>query len=393
MFGIGLIFPFLDSPPGKGCPFPFGVDMGKKRKGAGAKKQDMRKALEVISKGVENMITVNHLEEERYIPTMFTSYNRATGIGGHPIRKMTTIHGKNSTGKTGLALGLAESNRMLGHIPVIYECEYAEESRWYNRLLMGEGTLFKHPATLDELFADIFTNLNNLADGKKKGILHPNIGICFVIDTLTQLIPQEMLTTLLTKGFKKSYPLQAMWVSTWTKAIVPLAYRANCSFVIVLQERVNVGATKFQKQRKVTLGEALLYDVSVRVECYRSEAIKRKKEGESIILGSRFDYKLAKNKVDGWTDAEGSFFTSTGKGDTPKGFDPVREAIHEARLRGLLKSRKNDVVLSVPVDARGAKTEMKFKGGMEDVRERLQDDPDRLQKFVDVLNINSRLGT
>lgn len=375
--------------------------MGKKRKKDRAEKQaKMRAALAIVAKGVKGMDTVNHLEEERFVPTIITSYNRATGLGGHPIRKMTAVHGKNSTGKSVLALALGESCRRHGHIPIVYEAEYAEEARWYNRLVLGNDTLFKHPETLDELFTDVQKNLSNLAAGKIAGQIDPGIGICFIIDTLTKLIPQEMLDTLITKGFKKSWPLQAMWVSMWSKVIVPQAYRANSSFVIVLQERINQGAGQFQKKRKVTLGEALLYDVAVRVECYRSEAVKKtkKKKGESEskeekkanpVLGSRFDYKLAKNKVDGWTDAEGCLFTSTGRGDVPAGFDHVREAIHEARLRGVLRSRKNDVVATFKLPD-GDKQEFRFSGGLEDVRERLQADPEMFEAFVDRMNEDAR---
>ena len=356
----------------------------KKRSGDDRKKSALE-ALKIVSAGVKGMTTVNCMEEERYVPTIVTSYNRATGLGGHPLRRMMAIHGKNQTGKSVLAVALAESARRYGHVPVIYEAEWSAEKRWLNRLVAGEGTLFDMPADLDELFSKIQRNLDNLRKGKEQGLIADEVGCCFVIDTLTKLIPKEQMESLLTEGIKKSYSMQAQWISLWTKIIVPQAYRSNSSFIIVLQERQNIGAAKFAKQRKVTLGEALMYDVSQRVECTYSKQIVQ----EGKVVATQFFYDMEKNKSDGTTNQSGSFFTGTGEGDTPPGLDLHREAMEEASVRDVLKSQKRSK-MDYMVATFGEEEILAIRGGKEDFRKHLIENPDEFEKFVDYLNKDAR---
>jgi len=357
----------------------------KRKKGGVSSEPSSFELLKLVSEGIDDMVTVSAMEEERYVPTIFTSYNRATGLGGHPIRRMLAIHGKNQTGKSVLAAGIAESCRRMGHVPVIYEAEFSAEKRWLNRLVLGDGTLFKMPADLDELFSNIQTNLKNLAKGKQKGLIPQHTGCCFVIDTLTKLIPKEMYDMLIEKGIKKSYPLQAQWISLWTKYIVPQAYRSNSSFIIVLQERQVLDAGPFGKKRKPTLGEALLYDVSQRVECTHSKPVK---EGGKIVA-SQFFYKMVKNKSDGWTDQEGSFFTSTGEDGAPPGFDIIREALEEAKLRKVLKPRKRNKRDYMVAAIEEEEPHFEIPGGTDDVREYLETQSN-LDEFVEWLNHSAR---
>lgn len=357
----------------------------KKRAEGSVTKADLG-ALKIVSQGVPGMITVDHMEEERIVPTLFTSYNRAMG-GGHVLRRMVAIHGKNSTGKSVLAAGIAESCRRYGHVPFVEEAEWSAESRWLNRLVTGEGTLFKMPTDLDELFSDIQIGLKNLERAKAKGSIAEHIGCCFVVDTLTKLIPKEMYCKLITEGVTKSYPLQAAWVSLWSKYIVPQIYRSNSSLVIVLQERQNLNAGAFQKQRKITLGEALLYDVSHRIECTYSRPIK---EGGKVVA-VQFFFRVEKNKTDGWTEQEGSIFTSTGEGDTPPGFDFTREAIEEAKYRKLLRNAKVGKLPHQMIQFPGEEEPMLMvAGGIEDLRLHLNANRDVLLNFVDKLNLAAR---
>ena len=355
----------------------------KKRKGEG--KPSTLDALKLISQGVKGMVTVNHLEEERFIPTLFTSYNRMTGLGGHPLRRLLAVHGKNQTGKSVLAIGIAESCRRHGHVPIIYEAEWSAEKRWMNNLIKGEAAGLKMPGNLDELIADMQQNLVNLAKAKKDGDIEEDIGCCFVVDTLTKLIPREQLETILEKGISKGYSMQAQWISIWSKIIVPQIYRSNSSLIIVLQERQNIGAPKFAKQRKVTLGEALLYDVSQRIECTYSKAVER----NGKVVAHQFFYCMEKNKSDGNTSQEGSFFTSTGEGDVPPGFDVVREALEEATVRKVLRSVKRDKKDWMVAEVDG-KEILSLPGGTEDIREYLVQNKAALKSFVDHLNDDAR---
>lgn len=341
-------------------------------------------ALSLICSNIENLVTVSNMEEEKFYPTMFTSYNRATGIGGHPIRRVTTIHGPNSTGKSVLAAALAESARQSKMIPVIFEAEWSAEKKWLNNLVGGDGVGLKMPGSLDELFEDVQKMLENLENAKKEGKLDDEVGICFVIDTLTKLIPQEQLDTLVKEGIKKSFPLQAMWISIWTKIIIPQAYRSNSTFILVLQDRKNIGASKFQKQRKQTLGEALLYDASLNIECTHAKHVKSKDK----VVATQLHYKLEKNKSDGFTAQEGSFFISTGQDGGGVGLDLEREAIEEGLFRGVLKKVKRDNRSCFIAEFDGEEL-FAIDGGTVNIRKRFLEDRKLFDLYVAKLNESS----
>jgi len=188
------------------------------------------------------------------------------------------------------------------------------------------------------------------------------------------------------EGIKKSFPLAAMWVSMWTKIIVPQAYRSNSTFVIVLQDRQKLDA-QFGKKTKPTLGEALLFDTSIIIECTHSTPIKKGKDGD--VIGNEHHFILEKNKVDGFTSQKGSFFTSTGKGDVPAGFDFVREAIEEGKARGVIKQNSDKTKIVVDL-GQGKGSLWEIEGGWADFRELLLAKPVELKCLVDGLNAQAR---
>ena len=167
----------------------------------------------------------------------------------------------------------------------------------------------------------------------------------------------------------------------------PQVYRSNSSLVIVLQERQNISAIGRQKKRKVTLGEALLYDASQRLECTHSKPIV---DGGKIVA-AEFFYRVEKNKVDGWTDQDGSFFTSTGEGDTLPGFDRTREAIQEGLNRKIVKQRKKRKLDYIVAQAPGEdEVFLEVAGGKEDLRLYLNEDRNRLEEFIAWLDVHAR---
>lgn len=352
--------------------------MGRRTRGG----EDTLELMRRVSLGVPGMGLISDIEEELVVPTMFTSYNRATGVGGQPLRRLMVVHGPNSVGKSVFAVGIAESMRCAGHVPVVFDTEFAAERRWYNELALGKGTFFKMPASLDEVVHDVNKMIENLQKAKQDRKMSErarNIGCCFVVDTITKLLPEDTLEKIRAEGPDRMFPIQAMWLSIWGKAVIPLLYRSNSVLVAVLQEREAQGAKPGQKQWKTTGGKSILYDASQRV---RVSHMKKVEEGETVV-GAQSFYTVEKNKSDGTVFEEGSFFISNGRGRAPKGFDHVREAIEEGRLRGHF-TKKGDVIF--------CKGEPMVDGGWVDLELKLRDDPALFEQVVNHLNRSVRDG-
>jgi len=354
--------------------------MGRKRKKARKKKEF--NILKRIAGDVSGISLISDMEEVQVFPTLLTGYNRATGIGGHPRGRVTVIHGPNQVGKTVLALALAESARRCGDAVFVHDPEFAAEKDWYNTISPKSG--FSQPPDLDTLFGTTQTLLNRLEKAKKAKRKADRIaeetGCFFVVDTLTKLMPANILEQIEKEGIDKQYPIQALHVSMWMKSIVPQLARTNSSMVLVLQERAAVGALPNQKKYKVTLGNAVQYDNCVRVRVTHAKRVKR----GDLVIGSEAFYTVENNKIDGTSFEKSSFFTSNGKGDVPKGLDLVREAIAEGRLRKWLEKEKDHILVTAPG------VEYDIEGGWSDLREFLMENPRDFRKFVKKLNSHAR---
>jgi len=347
--------------------------------------------LRIVSEGT-GISLIEDMEELTYFQTMLTGYNRATGIGGHPRKRATVIHGPNQVGKSVLALALAESARRIGDAAVVFDTEYAGEREWYNAISPKCG--FHQPEDLDELFGKIQKMLDNLEKAKrsksKDSKLSKDVGCFFVVDTLTKLFPKNILEKIEKEGVDKMYPLQAAYISTWMKSLIPQLARTNSDLVLVMQERENVNKQGFfDKDYKVTGGKAVMYDNCVRV---RVTSASRVKKGDATV-GSKIRYTVENNKVDGTSFEKSVFFTSNGKGDLPKGLDLVAEAVEEMKERGsfrkLKRKRKGESVDVIEVNLSEDEV-VEIEGGMKDVESYFRESVEDFGRFVDNLNAEAR---
>ena len=342
-----------------------------------------------LSRDIEGMGMVADMDEEIFVPVFFsTSLNRCTGIGGWPLRRMGMMHGPPGVGKSVMALGIAESMRRFGHVPVIFDTEQAAEKRWYNDLSFGKGTLFKQPDNLDDVIWNVQELINRLLKKKsgKGGKAIKDIGFCFVVDTMTKLIPKEALEIIKEEGIKRGYSAAALWTTIWTTALMPQLRHTNSVLLAVVQERANMERKgPFDAKNRPAGAEDSKFANSMCIDVTHRTPVKKGK----LIVGAHHHFQVTKNKVDGAQKTEGSFFTSNGLGDIPVGFDLAREAVEEVKVRKcavLGKDRYDRQVVRLKV----GEWESEIEGGWETVREKCRDDEEWFGEFVGALNIDAR---
>jgi len=361
--------------------------MGRKRKTKTPKKKKKDDSVDlqkVIAKDVNGFGLIEDMDSVEYFQTMLTGYNRASAIGGHPRQRLMVIHGPPQVGKSVLALALLESARLKGHATAVFDAEYASEKEWYG--CISPKTAIEYPEDLDDMRATIYQMMDNLEKSKKVKKKTDRVsfdaGCFFVIDTVTELMPKSILDKIAKEGIDKMYPLQALWISTWMKEVIRKLVKTNSSLVLVMQERKNIDPNTRRKW-KLPGGDSIQFGNCLRVRVKYSKKVLIGKQ----IVGVQSFYSFENNKIDGTTFEEASFFSSNGKGDTPKGVDVIREVIEEAKEnRGYIKKDKDDEKES-GLTIKYGDNEYFIEGGFADLREYYMGEGQReFKKLVSYMN-------
>jgi hypothetical protein len=351
-----------------------------------AKKDKVQSAKELgyfklVREGLKDYVQMSDIEDVRIVQTILTGYNRAVGRGGHPLGRMMLVHGKNQVGKSALALAILESFARVGFPCQNLDAEYAAEKRWYNFICTTPGILDKPVGDLDTVVEDVNTALINVERLHREKKMPKEIGTAFVVDTLTKLMPRDIVEMVKKEGIEKQYPIQALFVSTWMKVVIPLLGRTNSALLVVLQERQNMETRgPYDQKWKITLGNALMYDNCLRVRVVGNEKVKEKDK----VVGMCCNCEVQSDKISGTTYASFSFFTSNGTGECPIGLDLVMEAAEEAKERGWMQLAKGEMILTVP----GLGSTVLGKN-MPDAVRNLRKDDKSFRSLVDCLNAQS----
>lgn len=354
-------------------------------------------ALKLISgesKDVPLMST--NLQPIRYLPTIFSSFNRASVIGGAPIRCTYVVHGKAGGGKTAFAVGLVNSFTRLGHFAGYIDAEHAVDKKWFLQLGADpEAILFEQPDTFEETIALVDKWTLNFKKGKAEGHIPQDKAFIIVVDTIHKLVPKRELAQLLasgpsdTKNEKKITEnidkgwgrLRANLISVWIDKMTPIVGKNDIAFVMLAHEHElqTQGGNWNDPEYKVKGGQALLFEAMVRVRVTPgSPVMYQTKNGGKIEVGHTSNFTVEKNKV-GYPHEAGVFFTSNGKGPAPIGFDLAREAFTEGVRRGVITL--TGAWYNLPD---GTKHQ-----GEEQTLAHLRDNPDGYQALYDALLIKS----
>jgi recombination protein RecA len=349
-------------------------------------------ALKIISgesKDVPVMSTV--LKPIRYVPTIFSSFNRAIVLGGAPLRSTWLIHGPSASGKSAFALGLVNSFVQHGHAAAYIDAEHAVSKQWFNELGADmNAILFEQPNTFEEAIAQIDKWISNFKKAKTKGIIEPNKGFIIVVDTIHKLVPKRELEKITTpKGSQKKIEdnidkgwgrFRANLISVWIDKMTPVVGKNDITLVMIAHERDNPDTMNwFSPDYKVKGGQTLIYESMVRTRVTAGEPIKIEIAGKKIIVGNTHNIAVAKNKV-GYPHELAKIYTSNGKGEAPIGFDLEREVFNEGLLRGTIEQSGSWYYLP---------SGEKFQGDDQSITY-LRDNPDAYQELFDSLLIKSQ---
>ena len=286
------------------------------------------------------------------VPTRFIGFNRASRVGGLPVRRIHTVHGPTHQGKSAFVGGLVESFVTPGDIGAYIDAEHSTPNEWF-------AELFKRPLSeVDNFFAErprsyeeTITKVDALlawmrgvrAAEEKAGRRPPNSIIA--VDSINKLVPEREMEQLKKMGgdaIDKAWGrLRAAMNQSWLDHLTPLLGDANCALVLVAQERKEDDELGWDPSRAVQIkgGGALTFDASLVIRVSKGAPVREDdSDNASPIVGFKHRIRIWKNKVghlDGrYTDC--FFHLSNGK-LTPPGFDVARDLVEVGKDLDVVK--------------------------------------------------------
>jgi recombination protein RecA len=308
------------------------------------KKKSTLSLLKTISGESKDIpIMSTKLEPIRYVPTIFTSFNRAIVLGGAPLRSHWLIHGPPGGGKTALALGIINSFTRFGHAAAFIDAEHAVSKQWFTELGADmDSILFKQPNSFEETTVLVDKWISNFKEAKEKGKIENDRGFVIVIDTIHKLVPEKELSQLTGKNADKNLykgwgRYRANLISVWIDKLTPVIGKNDVAFITIAHEREenSEGKNWYSPDYKVKGGQTLLFEAAVRIRVTAGEQVTEVQGKKKVNVGRTHHFTVEKNKV-GFPHESGTFYTSNGKGSAPIGFDLARESFVEGVRREII---------------------------------------------------------
>lgn len=295
------------------------------------------------------------------VPTRFLQYDHRLGIGGHPIARITLVHGPSNEGKTAFVLGLMESFLARDHFAGFVDAERTTPLPWVQTMMRGLET---HPGFLalparsyEQVVGGVRKFCDTIGEARaKKEIDEQTTGI-IVVDSIRKLVPEGLLKKMLaavkaddekvrTPREKKAKGIdgaggraaqqKAALNAQWMDELVPLLADTNTAIVIIAREMDDPDAGMFDRPWKIAGGKALYYDASVDVRVVRS-FVKDGEGAEAPVVGERHRLEIHKTKVAGKaTKVPAAYFHTSNGVLVPEGFDAPRDVLELGTDSGLI---------------------------------------------------------
>ena len=243
-------------------------------------------------------------------------------------------------------LGLLKSFVSVGHYGGYIDAEHATPKTFADSLMGGDinnmPNLFAmRPASYEETIKAVDKFLAWVAEKREA---NPNVCSVVVVDSINKLTPKreiEQLQKLGGEAIDKGWGrVRAQFNQAWLDHLVPLLAKANCTLVLIAQERDDPD-DDFGDKPKIKGGDALTFDASMCIRVSKAYPLYASKEKGSPVYGYKHRVRVWKSKV-GHMDGKHTdcFFHLSNGTFTPEGFDIARDALHVGVELGVIKQNQ-----------------------------------------------------
>lgn len=285
------------------------------------------------------------------IPTGSMNLDNALGLGGVPRGRIIEIYGSESSGKTTLALHIiAEAQKMDGVVAFI-DAEHALDPKYAKALGVDIDELLISQPDYGEQALEIADML----------VRSSAIDV-IVVDSVAALVPKAEIDGEMSD---QQMGLQARLMSKALRKLAGTLNKSKTTLIFINQIREKIGGFGFGPQTTTTGGRALKFYASVRLEIKRIGSVKQSDE----IIGNEIIVKVTKNKI-APPFKEASFQIMYGKGISKVG------EILDASIKADIVAKSG---------AWFSYGDIRLGQGKENVKNRLENEPDLLNKIYDDL--------
>ncbi len=212
------------------------------------------------------------------IPTGSISIDYALGVGGLPRGRICEIFGRESSGKTTIALQVVAEAQKMGGTAAFIDVEHALDPIYAKALGVDVDNLLVSQPDFAEQALEITAAL----------ISSGSIDV-LVLDSVAALVPKAELDGEMGDSHMG---VQARLMSQAMRKLTGTVSKSNTCLIFINQIREKIGVM-FGNPETTTGGRALKFYSSVRLDIRRIAAIK---DGETVT-GNRTKVKVVKNKV------------------------------------------------------------------------------------------------
>ncbi|WP_300329857.1 recombinase RecA [Fusobacterium sp.] len=285
------------------------------------------------------------------IPTGSINLDAALGLGGVPRGRIIEVYGAESSGKTTIALHIIAEAQKAGGIAAFIDAEHALDPTYAKALGVDIDELLISQPDYGEQALEIVDSL-----------VHSSAIDVIVVDSVAALVPKAEIDGEMSD---QQMGLQARLMSKALRKLTGTLNKSKTTIIFINQIRDKIGGFGFGPQTTTTGGKALKFYASVRLEIKRVGSVK---QGDNII-GSEVLVKVTKNKI-APPFKEASFQIMYGKGISKVG------EILDAAIDADIVSKSG---------AWFSYGDMRLGQGKENVKARLEEEKDLLEKIYEEL--------
>jgi len=204
--------------------------------------------------------------------------DRALGIGGIPVGRITEVFGPESSGKTTLTLHTIAQRQRAGGVCAFIDAEHAFDIRYAEALGIDANLLLVSQPDNGEQALEICETL-----------IRSGAVDLVVLDSVAALVPKAEI-----EGEMGDHHmgLQARLMSQAMRKLTGIISRTGCALILINQLRQKIGVV-FGNPEVTTGGNALKFYSSIRIEVRRIGSLKS--NGETN--GHRTRVRIVKNKM------------------------------------------------------------------------------------------------
>lgn len=321
------------------------------------------KAMEAVAKDFKGWRPAREvLKKVQAVPTRFLQYDVANGVGGHPIARVTLVHGESAGGKTELAIGIGCSFLDRGHFFALLDAERTTPPEWVQTL---SATAMDHPgfvalpvSSYEKSVEGVRDFCTTIAEHRLKGRIPADTTGIVVVDSIRKLVPAEHMKAIMKavsdddakpgRGGRKpkargvdgyggrAAQMKAALNAAWMDELVPLMADTNCAILIIARETEDPDSFDGVK---VGGGKALFYDSSLRLQVSQ-RYVWDGDDAAKQCVGEVRTVAIRKSKVAGKNAPTlyANYYVSNGFA-APAGFWPARDAVEIGCECGVIEQR------------------------------------------------------